>query len=82
MLSSKANQLENQQDRVTGLNSFEKLQSNDEADCQIKAINTTDNFTVDIGMTESNKPPHEKITIEIDIFQRTAVFSSDVSMWI
>jgi hypothetical protein len=32
-------------------------------------------------MNESNKTRHE-IKIEIDVFQRTAVFSSDFAMWI
>lgn len=81
-MSSKVNQLENQRDRVTELNHFKKLQSNGEADGKIKAIENTDNITNDIGMIESSKTPSEKINIEIDIFQRTAVFSDDVSMWI
>jgi hypothetical protein len=82
MMSSKVNQLENQRDRVSELNHFKKLQSNGEADEKIKAVDNTDNFTNDIGMIESSKTPSEKINIEIDIFQRTAVFSDDVSMWI
>lgn len=82
MMSSKVNQLENQRDRESELNHFKKLQSNGEADEKIKAVDNTDNFTNDIGMIESSKTPSEKINIEIDIFQRTAVFSDDVSMWI
>ena len=30
----------------------------------------------------ANRTPSEKINIEIDIFQRTVVFSSDFTMWI
>lgn len=82
MLSSKVNQLKNQRDRVTELNHFEKLQSNSEAVRKIMAVDNPDNFTNDIEMTESNKTPSEKTNIEIDTFQRTAVFSDDVSMWI
>jgi hypothetical protein len=81
MLSSKVNQLKNQRDRVTELN-FEKLRSNNEAVRKIKAVDNSDNFTNDIEITESNNTPSEKTNIEIDIFQRTAVFSDDVSMWI
>lgn len=81
-MSSKVNQFESQRDGVTELNRFEKLQSNGEAGKQINLGDTTDNFTKDIEMTEFNKTPSEKINIEIDIFQRTAVFSGDVSMWI
>jgi len=33
-------------------------------------------------MIDSNKTPREKINIEIDLIQRTKVFSSDPSMWI
>ena len=81
-MSSKVNQLENQRDRVTELKHFKKLQSNGEVDGKIKVVDNTDNFTNDIGMIESSKTPSEKINIEIDIFQRTAVFSDEVSMWI
>lgn len=82
MRSSKVNQLENQQDEATELSHFKKFQSKDETDKQNKAVETKDNFTTDIVMTEPNRTPREKINIEIDIFQRTAVFSSDFSMWI
>ena len=82
MMSSKVNQLENQQDEATELSHFEKFQSKDETDKQNKLVETKDNFTTDIVMTEPNRTPREKINIEIDIFQRTAVFSSDFTMWI
>ena len=80
-MSSKLNQLENQQDEATKLSHFKKFQNKDETYKQNKAVETKDNFTTDIVMTEPNRT-HEKINIEIDIFQRTAVFSSDFSMWI
>ncbi len=82
MMSSKVNQLENQQDEAAELSHFKKFQSKDETDKHNKAVETMDNFTTDIVMTEPNRTPRKKINIEIDIFQRTAVFSSDFSMWI
>jgi hypothetical protein len=82
MMSSKVDQLENQQDDATELRHFKKFQSKDETDKQNKEVETTDNFTTDVVMTEPNRTPREKINIEIDILQRTAVFSSDFSMWI
>lgn len=81
MMSSKVNQLENQQDEATELGHFKKFQTKDEREKQNKVVETKDNFTTDIVMTEP-RTPREKINIEIDIFQRTAVFSSDFSMWI
>ncbi|HEU4469387.1 MAG TPA: hypothetical protein VFR61_10175 [Nitrososphaeraceae archaeon] len=81
-MSSKLNQLENQQHEATELSHFKKFQNKDETYKQNKAVGTKDNFTTDIVMTEPNRTPREKINIEIDIFQRTAVFSSDFSMWI
>ena len=80
-MSSKVDQLENQQDEATELSHFKKFQNKDETDKQNKAVGTKDNFTTDTVMTEPNRT-HEKINIEIDIFQRTAVFSSDFTMWI
>jgi hypothetical protein len=41
-----------------------------------------DKSTTNMKMIDSNKTPHEKINIEIDLNQRTTVFSSDPSMWI
>ena len=61
---------------------LKKFQTKDEREKQNKVVETKDNFTTDIVMTEPNRTPREKINIEIDIFQRTAVFSRDFSMWI
>jgi hypothetical protein len=46
-------------------------------------VNENENkFTKGVNMIESNKPLREKINIEIDLIQRTTVFSNDPSMWI
>jgi len=80
-MSSKVDQLENQQDDVTELSQFEKSKGNYETGRQNKEVEITDIFTTDVVMNESNKSRGE-INIEIDLFQRTAVFSSDFTMWI
>jgi hypothetical protein len=82
-MSSKVDQLENQQDPVTNLSHLKKSKGNYETDRQNKVVPITDNFTtgVVINDDESNKT-HREINIEIDIFQRTTVFSSDFTMWI
>lgn len=82
-MSSKVDQLENQQDPVTNLSHLKKSKGDYETDRQNEAVPITDNFTtgVVISEDESNKTDHE-INIEIDVFQRTTVFSSDFTMWI
>jgi hypothetical protein len=50
MMSSKVNQLENQQDEATELSHFKKFQSKDETDKQNKVVETKDDFTTDIVM--------------------------------
>jgi hypothetical protein len=75
-MSSKVDQLENHQDQVTELSDLKKSKGNYETERQNKAVEITD-----VVMNESNKT-HREINIEIDIFQRTAVFSSDFTMWI
>jgi hypothetical protein len=80
-MSSKIDQLENQQDRVTELSNIEKSKGNYKTERQTKVVEMTDNFTTDVVMDESNKSSRQ-INIEIDIFQRTSVFSSDFTMWI
>lgn len=80
-MSSKADQLGNPQDGVTELSRFKKSKGNYKTDSQNKSVEIANIFTVGVVMNEDNKTHHE-ITIEIDIFQRTTVFSSDFTMWI
>lgn len=80
-MSSKVDQLENHQDQVTELSHLKKSKGNHETERQNKSVEITDSSATDAVMNESNKT-HREIIIEIDIFQRTAVFSSDFTMWI
>ena len=80
-MSSKVDQLENQQDQETELSNYKKSKRSYETDSQHKEVKITDNYNMDIEMSESNKTRRE-IHIEIDTFQRTEVFSSDIAMWI
>lgn len=80
-MSSKVDQLENQQDRETELSNYKKSKGSSETGSQNSAVKITDNSTMDVVMSESNKTRRE-IHIEIDTIQRTAVFSSDFAMWI
>jgi hypothetical protein len=80
-MSSKVDQLENHQDQVTELCHLKNSNGNYQTERQNKAVEITDSSATDVVMNESNKT-HREIKIEIDIFQRTAVFSSDFTMWI
>jgi hypothetical protein len=80
-MSSKVDQLEKQQDQETELSNYKKSKGSYETGRQNRAVKITDNPTMDVVMSESNKPRRE-IHIEIDTIQRTAVFSSDFAMWI
>jgi len=44
-------------------------------------VHEDDKFATDVNM-ESKDEILKKINIEIDLFQRTTVFSNDLSMWI
>lgn len=44
-------------------------------------VHEDDKFVTDVNM-ESKDKIFEQINIEIDLFQRTTVFSNDPSMWI
>jgi len=44
-------------------------------------VDECDNFAADSN-EESKDVPFKKISIEIDLFQRTTVFCTDPSMWI
>jgi len=82
-MSSKVDQLENQPDLAGELRDFlRNFGSNKERDEAIMGNKNKDKSTTSMKMIDSNKTPREKINIEIDLNQRTTVFSSDPSMWI
>ena len=82
-MSSKVDQLENQPDLAGELRDFlRNFGSNKERDEAIMGNKNKDKSTTNMKMIDSNKTPREKINIEIDLIQRTTVFSSDPSMWI
>lgn len=82
-MSSKVDQLENHPDLAGELRDFlRNFGSNKERDEAIMGNKNKDKSTTNMKMIDSNKTPREKINIEIDLNQRTTVFSSDPSMWI
>jgi hypothetical protein len=82
-MSSKVDQLENHPDLAGELRDFlRNFGSNKERDEAIKGVKNNDKSLTNIKMIDSNKTPREKINIEIDLIQRTTVFSSYPSMWI
>lgn len=82
-MSSKVDQLENHPDLAGELRhflrNFGRYKMRDEV---IMGNKNKDKSTTNMKMIDSNKTPREKINIEIDLIQRTTVFSSDPSMWI
>ncbi|MGI0031185.1 MAG: hypothetical protein ACRD80_06335 [Nitrososphaeraceae archaeon] len=82
-MSSKVDQLENHPDLAGELRhflrNFGRYKMRDEV---IMGNKNKDKSTTNMKMIDSNKTPPEKINIEIDLIQRTTVFSSDPSMWI
>ena len=82
-MSSKVDQLENQPNLAGELRDFlRNFGSNKERDEAIMGDKNKDKSTTNMKMIDSNKTPHEKLIIEIDLIQRTTIFSSDPSMWI
>lgn len=82
-MSSKVDQLENHPDLAGELRDFlRNFGSYKERDEAIMGNKNKDKSTTNMKMIDSNKTPREKINIEIDLIQRTKVFSSDPSMWI
>jgi hypothetical protein len=75
-MSSNADQLEAQSD-------LERITMSGERVMEIptNSVHADDKFATDVNM-ESKDKILEKINIEIDLFQRTTVFSNDPSMWI
>ena len=75
-MSSNADQLEAQSD-------LERITMSGERVMEIptNSVHEDDKFATAVNM-ESKDKILEKINIEIDLFQRTTVFSNDPSMWI
>ena len=82
-MSSKVDQLENHPDLAGELRDFlRNFGGYKERDETIMGDKNKDKSTTNMKMINSNKNPREKINIEIDLIQRTTIFSSDPSMWI
>lgn len=82
-MSSNVDQLENRPNLASELRVFlRNFGSNKERDEAILCNENKDKSSTNIKMIDSNKTPLEKINIEIDLIERTTVFSSDPSMWI
>jgi hypothetical protein len=81
-MNSKIDQLETQPDLTHELTEFFKnIRKSKEKDREI-TLNENKNELISTNSTESNKMPREKINIEIDLVQRTTIFSNIPSMWI
>ncbi len=82
-MNSKVDQLENQQDLVDELTDFFKnLRKRKQKDKEITLHENRNKFTNNINIIDSDKRLREKINIEIDLNQRTTVYSNDHSMWV
>ena len=76
-MSSNVDQLEVQSDLEQGI----KMSRERVMEIPTNSAHEDDKFSTDVNM-ESKDKILEKINIEIDLFQRTTVFSNDPSMWI
>ncbi len=82
-MNSKVDQLENQQDLVDELTDFFKnLKKRKQKDKEITLHENRNKFTNNTNIIDSDKRLREKINIEIDLNQRTTVYSNDYSMWV
>ena len=82
-MNSKVDQLENQQDQVDELTDFFKnLRKHKQKDKEITLHENRNKFMTNTNIIESDKRLREKINIEIDLNQRTTVYSNDHSMWV
>lgn len=82
-MSAKVDQLENQPDLAGELRDFlRNFGSNKERDEAIMGDKNKDKSTTNMKIIDSNKTPRKKINIEIDLIERTTLFSSVPSMWI
>jgi hypothetical protein len=76
-MSSKVDQLEEQSDLEQGI----KITRERVIEIPTNRVHEDEKFATDVDM-ESKDEILKKIDIEIDLFQRTTVFSNDLSMWI
>lgn len=84
-MNSKVDQLENQPDLVDELTDFFKnliKRKQKNKDKEVTMHENRNKLTTNTNVIESDKRLHEKIIIEIDLNQRTTVFSNDLSMWV
>lgn len=82
-MNLKVDQLENQPDLVDELTDFFKnLRKRKQIDKEVTLQENRNKFTTNTNIIESDKRLREKIIIEIDLNQRTTVFSNDLSMWV
>lgn len=82
-MNSKVDQLENQEDLVDELTDFFKnLRKRKQKDKEITLHENRNKFTNNTNIIDSDKRLREKINIEIDLNQRTTVYSNDHSMWV
>jgi hypothetical protein len=82
-MNSKVDQLENQPDLVDELADFFKnLRKRKQMDKEITMHENINKFTTNTNIIESDNRLREKIIIEIDLNQRTTVYSNDLSMWV
>ena len=76
-MSSKVDQLQEQSDLEQGI----KITRERVMEIPTNRVHEDDELATDVNM-ESKDEILKKINIEIDLFQRTTVFSNDLSMWI
>ena len=82
-MNSKVDQLENQPDLVDELTDFFKnLRKRKQIDKEITLHENKNKFTTNTNIIESDNRLRKKIIIEIDLNQRTTVYSNDLSMWV
>ena len=81
-MNSKIGQLENQPDLTHGLRELFKNIITSKEKGRETTQNETKNVLTSINSMQSNKKLRQKIHIELDLFQRTTVFSNKPSMWI
>lgn len=81
-MNSKIGQLENQPDLTHELRELFKNIITSKEKGRENTQNDTKNVLTNTKSMQSNKKLREKIHIELDLFQRTTVFSNKPSMWI